>query len=453
MSRHLLAVSAEQTNGSFRTIGEALEAARTGAVIRVRPGRYAENLVITSGHDRRARTSGAAWRSARAGAPRCMLVADAVMLTDLTLRGGSEDLPVVDAAARSGRAWRAARSWRLRLDGRARPRQRVRSPCAAAASVNPDGAGIVDSAQRGSVIEDCRHRDTSAPPPWSWASEARSGGPRLRLRDARGNGVLANGEAQRLDRGLRDLRRPTSPPSRWRQNSTTRVLRTTDPRQRGRCLRHERLPPVLEDVHGHRTPRAPASCSPRRRPAAGLPHHAYQGQRSRRHRALPRAPSRTASSAARPSPRSGWWASSAPSLTHDGARLHRRSAAVLLDEESAPEFDRLEVTTSAGTAISIRDRRQPAAAPRADHLAPGGHGVEVIEDGRGRLEHCRSSRRRPHRAPDRRRAATPRPATRVISGAAEAGVSVGAVRPRHRPRLRDRRQRRRPASPSRRAAT
>src|SRR5688500_14058740 len=45
VARQILTVCPERTD-SFPTIGEALAQARTGAVIRVRPGRYPENLVI-----------------------------------------------------------------------------------------------------------------------------------------------------------------------------------------------------------------------------------------------------------------------------------------------------------------------------------------------------------------------------------------------------------------------
>ncbi|MFE5767053.1 hypothetical protein ACFQ7O_01625, partial [Streptomyces sp. NPDC056485] len=45
MSRQVLVVSADQPGG-YATIGEALAAARSGAVIRVRPGRYTENLTV-----------------------------------------------------------------------------------------------------------------------------------------------------------------------------------------------------------------------------------------------------------------------------------------------------------------------------------------------------------------------------------------------------------------------
>ncbi|MGV9574857.1 hypothetical protein ACWDRX_38540, partial [Streptomyces nigra] len=45
MSRQVLTVGPGERD-RYRTIGEALAAARTGALISVRPGTYAENLVI-----------------------------------------------------------------------------------------------------------------------------------------------------------------------------------------------------------------------------------------------------------------------------------------------------------------------------------------------------------------------------------------------------------------------
>ncbi|KAK1183464.1 pectinesterase family protein, partial [Streptomyces sp. NBS 14/10] len=96
MSRQLLTVGPDHTE-NFRTIGEALAKARTGAVIRVKPGRYRENLTVRT---RLTIVADGERGSVEICPPRgtaVVLVADAVMLTDLMLRGGSEDLPVVDA--------------------------------------------------------------------------------------------------------------------------------------------------------------------------------------------------------------------------------------------------------------------------------------------------------------------------------------------------------------------
>ena len=161
MSRQLLTVGPDQPEG-FRTIGEALEKARTGAVIRVRPGRYRENLTVRT----RITIAGDGERgSVEICPPRgtaVVLVADAVMLTDLTLRGGNEDLPVVDAPRGQvamdgctvvGSGWTAVLA---RENGSVAIRD-----CRIS---NPEGAGVVDTAPTGSVVADSvfEHLGTSA---------------------------------------------------------------------------------------------------------------------------------------------------------------------------------------------------------------------------------------------------------------------------------------------------
>lgn len=200
MSRHVLTVSAEaQTDrpsgsgGQFRTIGAALEAARNGAVISVRPGRYEENLVITkmvtiTAEDRRG--------SVRIVPPRgtvVQVVAEAVQLTGLVLQGLDDELPAVDvprgqAALQDcevvGNAWAAVLT-----------RQQGSLAMRGCRVTNPGGAGIVETSTGTSVIDDCvvEHLGTSA------VVIGERANPTFRncvLRDARGNGVCANGEGR-----------------------------------------------------------------------------------------------------------------------------------------------------------------------------------------------------------------------------------------------------------------
>ncbi|ELP69157.1 hypothetical protein STRTUCAR8_05299 [Streptomyces turgidiscabies Car8] len=97
MSRQVLTVCPEGTEG-FRTIGEALARARSGAVISVRPGIYEENLVVATRVTIVAEQArGTVEIRPRRGSV-LTLKADAVMLTDLVLRGRDEELPAVDAA-------------------------------------------------------------------------------------------------------------------------------------------------------------------------------------------------------------------------------------------------------------------------------------------------------------------------------------------------------------------
>ncbi|MFJ8854694.1 hypothetical protein [Streptomyces sp. NPDC102437] len=96
MSRQVLTVCPERPDG-FRTIGEALARARNGAVISVRSGTYAESLVITVPVTVVAEQSRGSVEICPPRGSAVVLQAEAVMLTDLVLRGRDEELPVVDA--------------------------------------------------------------------------------------------------------------------------------------------------------------------------------------------------------------------------------------------------------------------------------------------------------------------------------------------------------------------
>lgn len=64
MSRQVLTVG-PGTGDRYRTIGGALGAARTGALVSVRPGTYAENLVISTRVTLTAAEGRGPWRSGR----------------------------------------------------------------------------------------------------------------------------------------------------------------------------------------------------------------------------------------------------------------------------------------------------------------------------------------------------------------------------------------------------
>ncbi|MCZ4516632.1 sporulation protein, partial [Streptomyces sp. ActVer] len=95
MSRQVLTVGPGDRD-RYRTIGEALVAARTGALISVRPGTYAENLVVNT----RVTLTAAEGRGTVEIRPRTgsvlALRADAVMISELTQRGGEAEHPAVD---------------------------------------------------------------------------------------------------------------------------------------------------------------------------------------------------------------------------------------------------------------------------------------------------------------------------------------------------------------------
>ncbi|MGW4234848.1 right-handed parallel beta-helix repeat-containing protein [Streptomyces sp. NPDC004980] len=386
MSRQLLTVSPERPN-SFRTIGEALTAARTGAVIQIGPGRYPENLTVrnrvtlVADGDR-----GSVEICPRRGSA-LVLLADAVMLTDLTLRGGTEDLPVVDAPRGQlgmdgctvvGSGWTAV----LARETGALALRDCRI-------TNPAGAGIVDMSPTGSVVADCvlENLGTSGV---VLSEDARTTVRGCRIRDTRGNGVLANGSAQGVVEHC-DISGAQKPAVALEGSSGTRVLRTTvHDTAVGVYITSSARPSLDEvtvlDTTGPGIALASGAdpelrhCRTVRTAGGGL----AVTERSRG--TFDRC--EFDSSAA---PAVLVRGSSTPMLTdttvRDCAAGTGTSGAVVLEDESAAEFDGLEITDAAGTGILIRSGAQPLLR-RVRIVSPGGHGVEVVEDGRGRLESC-----------------------------------------------------------------
>nr|WSZ98218.1 right-handed parallel beta-helix repeat-containing protein [Streptomyces sp. NBC_00857] len=383
MSRQLLMVGPDQPEG-FRTIGEALEKARAGAVIRVRPGRYRENLTV------RTRVTIAA-DGERGSAEICpprgtavVLVADAVMLTDVTLRGGNEDLPVVDVPRGQvamdgctvvGSGWTAVLA---RENGSLAMRD-----CRVS---NPEGAGVVDTAPTGSVIADSHfeHLGTSA---IVLGEQARTTVRGCRVRDAQGNGILANGEAQgRLEDC--DISGTEKPSIALEGKCSTHVLRARVHDTSVGVYITSSSRPTLEEVTVTDTsgPGIVLSsgadpellrCVTSRTKGNGL----TVTERSRGTFQDCEFDSSTA-------PAIRVIGSSAPLLTGTTVRdCADKTASVLLAEASSAEFDRLEVADAAGVAISVRTNANPLLS-RARVFSAGGHGLEFTEDGRGRLENC-----------------------------------------------------------------
>ncbi|GAA4496989.1 hypothetical protein GCM10023191_039810 [Actinoallomurus oryzae] len=384
MSRQLLTVSPDGPGG-FRTIQEALAAARTGSVVRIRPGRYAESLVIRT----RVTIVAEGERGSVEICPRSgtavMLLTDAVMLTDLTLRGGGDDVPVVDAAhgqiAMEG-CTVAGSGWTAVL-ARGAGSLAIRG----CRITNAEGAGIVDTAETASVIEDCliENLGTSAV---VLGEKARSTVRGCRMRDARGNGVLANGEAQGT---IEDCHIATTskPAIALEGDSATRIVRTHVRDCAVGIYVTSGSRPVLEDVSVSDITSGPGivlaggadplvrRCRTSRTKDNGL----AVTERSRGTFEECEFTGSTASAVKI----SG---SSSPSLGGTAVReCGDASASVLLTEDSVAEFDRLEVADAAGTAIAVRSGANPLIR-YATVTAPGGIGVEITDDGRGRLENC-----------------------------------------------------------------
>ncbi|WP_327249982.1 right-handed parallel beta-helix repeat-containing protein [Streptomyces sp. NBC_01320] len=383
MSRQLLTVGPDQSDG-FQTIGEALAQARTGAVIRVRPGRYPESLVIKT----RVTIVADGDRGSVEICPRregaISLLADAVMLTDLVLRGHDKEIPVVDVARGqvaldgctvTGSGWAAVL---LRGSGSLAARG-----CRIS---NPGGAGIVDTSQAESFIEDC-HFENLGTSAVVIGEQARPTVRGCRVRGARGNGILANGEARGTVAEC-DISGTDKPAIALEGHSSTRVLRTTVRDASVGLFITSIARPEIEDcefisisgsavvISGGADPLL-VNCRTRKPKHSGL----LVLDRSRG-----TLEGCEFTGSAEPAIRVA--EGSSPILIDTVVRDCRcDSAAVLLADDSAAEFDRLRVVDAAGVGISIQTSANPLLR-RAIVSGSGGNGVDFSADGRGRLEHC-----------------------------------------------------------------
>ncbi|WP_380283766.1 right-handed parallel beta-helix repeat-containing protein [Kitasatospora purpeofusca] len=380
MSRHVLTVCPEQRGGPYRTIGEALAAARSGAVISVRPGRYEENLVITKMVTITAEEPRGSVRiTARRGCV-VQVVAEAVQLTGLVVQGQDEELPAVDVprgqAALSdcevvGSSWTAVLT-----------RQQGSLAMRDCRVTNPAGAGIVETSTGTSVIEDCviEHLGTSA------VVVGERANPLLRncvLRDARGNGVCANGEARGTFEDC-EISVTDKPAVALEERSTTRLLRTSVRDTGIGVYISSEARVVLEDctvsaTTGHGIALAGGTDPELRRcsTARTAGHGIHITGRSRGH---------FENCEVADAEGTGIWVGDNAGPVLKGTVVRNcGGAGVELAEESAADIDRLEIRDVTGTGLSIGG----GANPRVRHLTvtgAGADGVEALRDGRGRLE-------------------------------------------------------------------
>ncbi|MFE1440150.1 right-handed parallel beta-helix repeat-containing protein [Streptomyces sp. NPDC058739] len=425
MSRHVLTVSAEAQSdhppagGPYRTIGAALEAARSGVVISVRPGRYEENLVITKMVTITAEDPRGTVRIVPPRGTVVQVVAEAVQLTGLVLQGQDDELPAVDvprgqAALQDcevvGNAWTAVLT-----------RQQGSLAMRGCRVTNPGGAGIVETSTGTSVIDGCvvEHLGTSA------VVIGERANPTFRncvLRDARGNGVCANGEGQGLIEDC-EISATDKPAIALEQNSATRVVRTSvrDCPLGVYISSQERV--VLEEcsvsatkAHGialvEGTDPVLRRCRVSRTEGNGI--HVTGRSRGSFEECEVAAAAGT-----------GIWVeeSSGPSFKRCSVR-DAKEAAVQLTGDSAPDFDRLEVRGGAAAGVRVLEGANPMLR-RLNVSGVAGAGVEVTRGGRGRVENSEIS-------------ATGQAGVRIADGAdtyvgtttvresGAAGVSVGA---------------------------
>ncbi|MER7767354.1 right-handed parallel beta-helix repeat-containing protein [Kitasatospora sp. NPDC096140] len=420
MSRPVLTVCAEQREpGSHRTIGAALQAARSGAVISVRPGHYDENLVLTKAVTVTAEGGRGSVRIGPRHGSVVHVLTDDVRLTGLVLHGQDDELPAVDVPRGrlalqdcdvTGNAWTAVLT-----------REQGELAMHACRVVNPVGAGLVETSTGGSVIEDSviEHLGTSA---LVIGERADPTVRRCVLRDARGNGVCANGEARGTVEDC-EISATDRPAVALEERSTTRLLRTEIRDSALGVYVGSTARVVLEDctvtaVRGHGYVLADGTDPLLRRCRAVRPqgHGLHIAGRSRG----------TLEDCEVSSPAGAGihvGESARPVLVRTVVR-NAEADGVELTGESAAEFDRLEVRDPAGTGIVVRDGADPLLR-RTAVTAAGGHGIEVLRDGRGRIEDAivLDSGRHGVRVAD---GADTHLAGSRVHGSGACGISVGA---------------------------
>ncbi|MFI6576130.1 right-handed parallel beta-helix repeat-containing protein [Nocardiopsis sp. NPDC050513] len=206
MARQLLSVAPDGTD-QHRTITDAVKAARSGALITIAPGRYAENLVLLKVVTLVARDGRGSVEISSDSQSAVVSGAEAVKLSGLILRGRDKDRPAVDIPAGQlemadcevdGAAWTAVS---VRGNGALAMRE-SRVTCSA-------GAGVVVTSPESTVIEDCVIEDVDT----SALVIGETGRPTVHsctLRGAGGNGVFASGQAGGViqDCVITDVKKP-----------------------------------------------------------------------------------------------------------------------------------------------------------------------------------------------------------------------------------------------------
>ncbi|MEU5298992.1 right-handed parallel beta-helix repeat-containing protein [Streptomyces umbrinus] len=380
MSRQVLTVGPGDRD-RYRTIGEALAAARTGALISVRPGTYAENLVVNT----RVTLTAAEGRGTVEIRPRAgsvlALRADAVMISELTLRGGDAEQPAVDV--RRGQAALdgceiVGSAWTALLAGGTG--SLALRDCRVS---NSQGAGIVVTSTTPTTVETCtfEHLGTSG------LVLAEQGEARMRgctVRDARGNGLLANGESRGTVEDC-DISSTDKPSIALEENSSISVIRTVVHDTSTGVHLSSGGRTTLEDVRvtgssGNGIVLAKGTDPVLRR---------CRVSRTRGHGVL-------VTDRARGTFEDCWIdgaqgaalrvaGAASPALTGLTVRDCDQTG-LLLEEDSAPELDRLEVIGGA-PAIAVRGGANPLLR-RARLVEPGGDGIVASKDARGRAEDC-----------------------------------------------------------------
>ncbi|MFE4663708.1 right-handed parallel beta-helix repeat-containing protein [Streptomyces sp. NPDC056716] len=380
MSRQVLQVDPGGSTG-FRTLGEALGQARSGAVISVAPGQYPENLVVTTRVTIVAKEARGSVQICPPTGTAVLLRADTMMLTDLVLRGRDDSVPVVattrgqlamDGCEVEGAAWAAV----LAKDAGSLAMRTCRVR-------NPGGAGVVITSAGESSVESCviEHLGTSGLVIGEGARITVRG---CSVRDARGNGIFAGGQAQGRVEDC-DVSSTDKPGIALEEACVLTVVRTTVHDTSTGVHLAGTARSVLDEVRVTGTQAAGFVL------AGGTDPQLLRCRTTRT-----RGPGVLVTDRARGTFEDCWLTgaeqaafkaigSAAPVVI--GLTVRDSESGVEVGEGSAAEFDRLEVLDVRGAGVSVRSGANPLIR-RARVQRPGGDGVVVTEAARGRLEDC-----------------------------------------------------------------
>ncbi|MEV3858662.1 right-handed parallel beta-helix repeat-containing protein [Streptomyces sp. NPDC050095] len=364
----------------YQGIAPALAATRPGGVIRLRPGRYDEALVFTKMVTVVADDPDDPPEIAPRAGSAVQVVAEAVKLSGLILRGTDEDAPAVDvprgqAALENCRVH--ALSWTALLS-----RERGSLAMRDCVVSNPEGAGFVDLSPETSVVEDCVFEDLGSSG-LVLGETAATAVRNCTVRDARGNGLLANGSAAGTVERL-TVRGTPKPGVALEEQASTRLTDVlTDSCTIGFHISSTGRPRLVGcRAEGSVTHGVLLSASA----APELSDVQVNGARGHGILAIDTARGTVTdclvshSTAAGIAVRNAAAPTILRTLVKDGG-----AEGILLDADSAPRVDRVTVHQTGGHGIVLAGGNR-AALRDIEVVEAGGHGLHIRDDARGRFE-------------------------------------------------------------------
>ncbi len=405
--------------GDYRSISAALKAAPGGATILVRPGSYADKLVLTRPVTIAAESEGAVLESSRG--PAVTMTAGSSTLRRLTLSGRDAAAAVIDvtggsltlegcevtAAARAAIETRGAAAAVFMRDGRVR---------------NSAGAGVVICDGAGGTFERTVIEHVSS----DGVAISSGADPAFRdctIRDVQGTGLVASDNARGVVQGC-EITRITGPAVVFSQNSSTRMSSAWihDTWDVG-VLVTSAARPLLEDCEirdtgSHGVVLCEEADPVIRRCSISRP--AGQGIR-----VIGRSRGAFSDCTVTDTAAAGALVGEASDPMFAKCRFRGTAkAALIVTDAAAGTFDRVDVRSPGHNGIEIRSGANPLLR-QAAVAASRGHALTVLDEGRGRIEDSvlegagsAGMRIADGGYPDVR-------GTRFV-GSAEAGVLVGA---------------------------